>query len=63
MSEYVKFVKQFILSFLCKDNVTIETMNSIYEINAGNKDELIKHIKAVRDIMDKALEELERDET
>lgn len=63
MSEYVKFAKQFILSFLCKDNVTIETMNSIYEINAGNKDELIKHIKAVRDIMDKALEELERDET
>lgn len=63
MSEYVKFAKQFILSFLGKDNVTIEALNSIYEINAGNKDELIKHIKAVRDIMNKALEELERNET
>ena len=63
MSEYVKFAKQFILSFLGKDNVTTEAMNSIYEINAGNKDELIKHIKAVRDILNKALEELERDET
>ena len=63
MNEYVKFAKQFILSFLDNDNVTIEAMNSIYEINAGNKDELIKHIKAVRDILNKALEELERDET
>lgn len=63
MSEYIKFAKQFILSFLGKDNVTIEAINSIYEINSGNKDELIKHIKAVRDIMDKALEELEKEET
>lgn len=54
-----KIAKKFIITILSNDgNATMEGLNDMYEIQNGNKDVLIEHIKAIRNIMNKALEEL-----
>lgn len=60
MSEYVKIAISFIIKILQNsDNPTSEAIYDLLEVQSGNKKVIIEHIKAIRNIMDKALEELE----
>lgn len=60
MSEYVKIAISLVIKILQNnDNPTNEGLHEIFEIQRGNKKIIIEHIKAIRDIMDKALKELE----
>ena len=56
---YVESAKYIILSVLQDGIPTIDVVNSIYEIQNGNKEELKEHIKAIKNIMSKALKEYE----
>ena len=57
--DYVESAKYIILSILKSGILTIDAIDSIYEIQNGNKVELKEHIKAIKNIMSKALKELE----
>ena len=59
--DYVATAKSIILSVLQDGILTIDSIDAVWEINNGNKQELIEHIKAIKNIMSKALEELEKD--
>jgi hypothetical protein len=60
MSEYVKTAISLVIKILQNnDNPTNEGLHEIFEIQRGNKKIIIEHIKAIRDIMGKALKELE----
>ena len=59
--DYVESAKYIILSVLKSGIPTIDAIDSIYEIQNGNKEEFKEHIKAIKNIMSKALEELEKD--
>lgn len=60
MSEYVKIAISLVIKILQNnDNPTNEGLHEIFEIQRGNKKIIIEDIKAIRDIMDKALKELE----
>lgn len=60
MSEYVKIAISFVIKILQNnDNPTTEGLYEIFEIQNGNKKIIIEHIKSIRNIMNKALEELE----
>ena len=60
MSEYVKIAISFITTILKNNsNPTSDAIYELFEIQNGNKKVIIEHIKAIRNIMDKALEELE----
>ena len=64
MSEHVKVAISLIIKILQNnDNPTSEALYELYEIQKGNKKVIIEHIKAIRNIMDKALEELERSDS
>ena len=58
--DYVESAKYIILSVLKSGILTIDAIDSIYEIQNGNKGELKEHIKAIKNIMSKALKELEK---
>ena len=58
--DYVESAKYIILSVLKSGITTIDSINSIYEIQNGNKGELKEHIKAIKNIMSKALKILEK---
>lgn len=60
MSEYVKIAISFITIILKNNsNPTSNAIYELFEIQSGNKKVIIEHIKAIRNIMDKPLEELE----
>ena len=59
-NEYVKTAISLIIKILQNnDNPTREAIYELLEIQNGNKDVLIEHIKAIKNIMNKALEELQ----
>ena len=58
---YIESAKSIILSILQNGRTTIDAIDSIFEIQNGNKEELKEHIKAIKNIMSKALEELEKE--
>ena len=58
--DYVESAKYIILSVLKSGIPTIDAIDSIYEIQNGNKEELKEHIKAIKNIMSKALKILEK---
>lgn len=60
--DYVESAKYIILSVLKSGIPTIDNIDSIYEIQNGNKEEFKEHIKAIKNIMSKALEILEKGE-
>ena len=63
MSDIVKLAKSFVISILSNGNSpTLEALSDIYWIRSGNKELLIEHIKAIRNIMNKALKELNNEE-
>lgn len=60
MSEYVKVAISLIIKILQNnDNPTSEAIYDLLEVQSGNKKVIIEHIKAIKNIMNKALEELE----
>lgn len=60
MSEYVKTAISLVIKILQNnDNPTSKGLYEIFDIQRGNKKIIIEHIKAIKNIMDKALEELE----
>lgn len=61
MSEYVKTAVSLVIKILQNDrNPTSDALYEIFEIQNGNKKIIIEHIKAIKNIMKKALEELEQ---
>ena len=61
MNKYVEISKRFVIIIL-NQNMNIKSANEIYEINSGNTELLLKHLKAITNIMNKAIKELERKE-
>ncbi len=61
MNKYVEISKRFVIAIL-NQNMNIKSANEIYEINSGNTELLLKHLKAITNIMNKAIKELERKE-
>ena len=61
MNNYVEISKRFVIAIL-NQNINIESVNELYEINSGNTKLLLKHLKAITNIMNKAIKELERKE-
>lgn len=61
MNNYVETAKRFVIVIL-NQNINIESVNELYEINHGNTKLLLKHLKAITSIMNKAIKELEREE-
>ena len=61
MNNYVEISKRFVIAIL-NQNINIESINELYEINSGNTKLLLKHLKAITNIMNKAIKELERKE-
>lgn len=57
--------KSFVMSILSDnstDKMTFEAMNDYLEIQAGDNKLLLEHLKAIANIMNKAIVELERDD-
>ena len=61
MNKYVKISKMFVFSIL-NANPTANGIADIFEINHGDTELLLKHLKAITNIMNKAIKELERKE-
>ena len=59
MNKYIEISKMFVIAIL-NQNINIESANEIYEINSSNTELLLKHLKAITNIMNKAIKELER---
>ena len=59
MNKYIEISKMFVFSIL-NANPTVDGIADIYEINQGDNELLLKHLKAITNIMNKAIKELER---
>lgn len=57
---YSEVAKNFI-NIILSAGGTIDAISDMYEINAGDKKVLLEHAKALRNIFDKAIEELENE--
>lgn len=57
--KYVECAKNFIINILNNNgNPTAEGLKEIFEIERGNKQVLLEHLKAINKIIDKAIKEL-----
>ena len=61
MNKYVEISKMFVCSILSA-NPTADGIADIFEINHGDTELLLKHLKAITNIMNKAIKELEKEE-
>ena len=61
MNKYIEISKMFVCSIL-STNPTTDGIADIFEINHGDTELLLKHLKAITNIMNKAIKELEREE-
>lgn len=61
MNKYIEISKMFVFSIL-NANPTADGITDIFEINQGDTELLLKHLKAITNIMNKAIKELEREE-
>ena len=61
MNKYIEISKMFVFSIL-NANPTSDGIADIYEISHGDTELLLKHLKAIINIMNKAIKELERKE-
>ena len=59
MNKYVEISKVFVCSILNADP-TADGISDIYEISQGDTELLLEHLKAITNIMNKAIKELER---
>jgi len=60
MKKESELAKSFVISILSQ-NPTVYGLSDVYEINGGNKKMLLEHLKAIANIMNKAIEELKKD--
>ena len=58
MNKYIEISKMFVFSIL-NANPTVDGIADIYEINQGDTELLLKHLKAITNIMNKAIKEIE----
>ena len=61
MNKYIEISKMFVFNIL-NANPTADGIADIYEINQGDTELLLRHLKAITNIMNKAIKELERKE-
>ena len=61
MNKYVEISKVFVCSIL-NANPTANGIADIFEISQGDTELLLKHLKTITNIMNKAIKELERKE-
>lgn len=61
MNKYIEISKMFVFSIL-NANLTADGIADIFEINHGDTELLLKHLKAINSIINKAIKELEREE-
>lgn len=61
MNKYIEISKMFVFSIL-NANPTADGIADIFEINQGDIELLLKHLKAITNIMNKAIKELEKKE-
>ena len=61
MNKYIEISKMFVFSIL-NANPTADGIADIFEINQGDTELLLKHLKAIINIMNKAIKELEKEE-
>lgn len=60
MSDYVYVARDMIIKILSNhEKMTAESAYELFEIQSGSKDVLLKHMKAINNILSKAIEELE----
>ena len=59
MNKYVEISKMFVFSIL-NANPTADGIADIYEISQGDTELLLEHLKAITNIMNKGIKELER---
>lgn len=61
MNKSVEISKKFVYSILSNvSEPTIDGIAEILEIKSGNKEVLLDHLKAITNIMNRAIEELEK---
>ena len=61
MNKYVEISKKFVCTILSNNaEPTTDELAEILEIRMGNEKLLLDHIKAINNIFNKAIEELER---
>ena len=56
----IEVSKNFVVTILSR-NMNIESANDLYEINGGNKEVLLEHLKAINSITNDAIKILEGD--
>lgn len=61
MNINVEIAKSIVIAYLEKGDTT-EGIYEIFQIKFGNRDVLLEHIKALKNIFSDAIEELEKDE-
>ena len=61
MNKYIEISKMFVFNIL-NANPTADGIGDIFEINHGDTELLLKHLKAITNIMNKAIKELEKEE-
>ena len=60
MSDYLQISIHFLELILRNDeNYTFEGLSELYEIKNGNKEVILKHLKAINSIIEKSIKELE----
>lgn len=60
MSRYVELSKHFVETILAHQaEPTAEGLAELFEIKSGNKEILLEHLKAITNIMNHAIKELE----
>lgn len=60
MSDYVYVARDMIIKILSNhEEPTAEGIYELLEIQSGSKEALLKHMKAINNILSKAIEELE----
>ena len=60
MQKNKEIAKSMILSYL-GSKLSLETVAVSYEISKGNDELLLEHVKALKNIFEKAIEEIEND--
>lgn len=61
MNKYIEISKMFVFNIL-NANPTADGIADIFEINYGDTELLLKHLKAINSIINKAIKELEKEE-
>ena len=62
MERNKEIAKHIILANL-NGSLTLESVSAMYEIANGNDDILLDHVKALKNIFEKAIEEIENEES